>query len=258
MKGRPKVCAIVQARMGSQRLPGKVLATIGRASMLAHVVERAAACLAIDEVIVATGDGADDEPVAAAAAALGVPCWRGSPDDVLGRYRTAADAFYAEVVVRLTADCPLLDPVVIGQVVDALVDGPRPCDYAANVFRRTFPRGLDVEALWIDTLHRLDRLARTPATREHVTALVHHDPAWFVTTSVEAAIDASDLRLTVDTAADLELIRRIHARLAPTAVTPYGAVVALLRREPALVAINATVEQRSWHHADRRLGVGHG
>ena len=253
-----RVCAIVQARMGSQRLPGKVLAAIGGAPMLAHVALRAAACPAVDQVIIATGDGADDDPVAAAAAALGVPCWRGSPHDVLGRYRGAADAFGADVVVRLTADCPLLDPAVIGQVIAALVAGPTPCDYAANVFTRTFPRGLDAEALWRDTLHRLDRLARTPATREHVTALVHERPALFVTASVEGAVDASDLRLTVDTDADLELIRRIHARLAPGPTTPHAEVVALLRREPALVALNTAVEQRGWHHADPRAEVRHG
>lgn len=253
-----RVCAIVQARMGSQRLPGKVLAAIGRQSMLAHVVERAAACAAVDQVVIATGDGADDDPIARAAAALGVACWRGSPHDVLARYRGAADAHAADVVVRLTADCPLLDPAVIGRVIAALTAGRAPCDYASNTFVRTYPRGLDAEALWRDTLHRLDRLARTAAHREHVTALVHDRPDWFVTTSVEGDLDASDLRLTVDTPADLELIRRIHARLAPTATTPHAAIVALLRREPALVAINAAVEQRSWHHAERRAEVGHG
>ncbi len=252
-----KTCAIIQARMGSQRLPGKVLAPIGRAPMLAHVVERAAACPAIDQVVIATSTGADDDAVAAAAAVLGVACWRGSPDDVLARYRDAARAHHADVVVRLTADCPLLDPAVIGRVVAALVAGSRR-DYAANVLTRTYPRGLDVEALWTDTLLRIDRLATTAAQREHVTALVHDRPTWFTTASVEAECDASDLRLTVDTLADLELIRRIHARLAPTAATPYTAVVALLRREPALTAINAGVDQRSHRHADQRLGLAHG
>ncbi|HVV85917.1 MAG TPA: glycosyltransferase family protein [Kofleriaceae bacterium] len=251
MTARPKVCAIVQARMGSQRLPGKVLAAIDRAPMLAHVVERAAACAAVDQVVIATGDGADDDPIAVVARSLGVSCWRGSRHDVLARYRGAADASGADVVVRLTADCPLLDPAVIGDVVAALVDGPDPCDYASNTFVRTFPRGLDAEACWIDTLHRLDRLARAPHHREHVTALVHDRPDWFVTASVEGPVDASDLRLTVDTEADLELVRLIHARLAPSPTTPHAAIVALLRREPALVAINAAVEQRSWHHAER-------
>lgn len=255
---RPRVCAIVQARMGSERLPGKVLAPIGRASMLAHVVERAAASPRVDQVIVATGDRRDDDAIADACAAQGVACWRGSPHDVLARYRGAADAHDADVVVRLTADCPLLDPAVITQVIDALVDARNPCDYASNVGVRTFPRGLDAEALWRDTLHRLDRLARAPAVREHVTALVHQRPDWFVCASVEAALDASDLRLTVDTAADLELVRRIEARLLPTPATPYTEIVALLRREPSLAAINAAVEQRSWHHADRRAEVRHG
>lgn len=250
---RPRVCAIVQARMGSERLPGKVLADLAGRPMLAHVVARAAACEQIDQVVVATGDGAVDDAVASAAAVLGVACFRGSPSDVLARYRGAAEMFEADVVVRLTADCPLLDPAVIGEVVRALVDGP-PCDYASNVGARTYPRGLDVEALWRDTLHRLDRLARTPATREHVTALVHQRPELFVTACVTARADASDLRLTVDTVEDLELVRAIHARLAPVASTPYEAIVALLRREPLLARLNAGIEQRGWHHADARAG----
>jgi spore coat polysaccharide biosynthesis protein SpsF len=255
---RPRVCAIVQARMGSERLPAKVLAPIGGASMLAHVVTRAAACAAIDEVIVATGDRADDEPIALACRALAVACWRGSPHDVLARYRGAADAHAADVVVRLTADCPLLDPAVIGRVVDALIDGDAPHDYASNTIARRFPRGLDAEALWLDTLHRLDRLARAPALREHVTAFVHERPAWFARASVEAATDDSDLRLTVDTPADLALVRAIDARLAPTPATPYTAIVALLRRESTLAELNAAVEQRSWHHADARAEASHG
>jgi spore coat polysaccharide biosynthesis protein SpsF len=255
---RPRVCAIIQARMGSERLPGKVLAAIGGRSMLTHVVERAAACESIDSVIVATGDRPDDDPIAAACAVLDVPCFRGSPHDVLARYRGAADAHQADVVVRLTADCPLLDPDVIGQVVSALVDAGEPCDYASNTIVRSFPRGLDAEALWLDTLHRLDRLARTAAVREHVTAFVHQRPELFVRSSVEARVDGSDLRLTVDTPADLELVRCIEARLAPTPRTPHAAVVALLRREPNLAAMNADVEQRSWQHADRRAEVRHG
>ena len=255
---RPRVCAIVQARMGSQRLPGKVLATIGQTSMLAHVVERAAACAAVDQIVIATSDGDDDDAIAAEAAVLGVACWRGSAHDVLARYRGAAAAHDAEVVVRLTADCPLLDPAVIGRVIGALVDGPTPCDYASNTFARTFPRGLDAEAFWCDTLHRLDRMASAPAHREHVTAFIHDRPSWFVTSSVQAANDASELRLTVDTPEDLELIRRIHGELAPTAATPYAAIVALLRREPDLIAINAAIEQRSAHHHDPRVEVGRG
>lgn len=252
-----KIVAIVQARMGSERLPGKVLAPIGRAPMLAHVVDRVRACGAIDEVVVATGDGEADDAVAAACAILDVACWRGSPHDVLARYAGAAAAHRADVVVRLTADCPLLDPAVIGRVVTALTAGPPRGDYASNTIVRTYPRGLDVEALWRTTLDLVDREAVAPAHREHVTAFVHDHPERFTRVSVEAGLDASDLRLTVDTAADLELVRRIHARLAPTPSTPYTALVSLLRREPALVAINAAVEQRAWHHADRRLEVGH-
>ena len=173
-----RTVAIIQARMGSSRLPGKVLMPIGRRSMLAEVVAAAAAARSIDQVVVATTDEPLDEQVAGEAAAAGAGVFRGDTHDVLRRYLGAARAFHADVVVRVTADCPLLDPEVIDAVVGALLDG-EPADYVSNTHVRSFPRGLDVEAMHRDVLARLARLARSPAAREHVTAHLMEMPRRF-------------------------------------------------------------------------------
>ncbi len=243
------VVAVIQARMGSSRLPGKVLAEIEGRAMLEHVVERVLACSAIHRVVVATTELPEDDELAARARALGVDVYRGSAHDVLDRYRGAAAAAGARVIVRVTADCPLLDPAVIGAVVGALDDG---VDYASNTHVRTFPRGLDVEAFHADTLTRIARLATSAAAREHVTSFVLERPALFATRDVVAARDDSDLRLTVDTPGDLALVRAVARRFG-AASTPYTAVVGFLRAHPDVRALNADVVQTSWRDAE----VGH-
>ena len=238
-----RVAAIVQARMGSTRLPGKVLAPLGGRSILARVTSRLARCRSIDEVVVATTDQAADDPLAAAAHALGVSVVRGSCDDVLARYLRAARCVEADVIVRVTADCPLIDPGVVDLVVAALVARPA-VDYASNTHRRPFPRGLDCEAFHRDTLERIARLATSSPAREHVTAFVLEQPQLFRVRQVVSDRDDSDLRLTVDTPDDLALIRALDETLARERVPTWQAVVAHLRAHPVLVAINAHVEQK--------------
>jgi spore coat polysaccharide biosynthesis protein SpsF len=152
------------------------------------------------------------------------------------------------VVVRLTADCPLLDPSVIGAVVAALGDD---VDYASNTHTRSYPRGLDVEAFHVDTLQRLARLARSPAAREHVTAFVLERPDLFAIRQVVATSDDSDLRVTVDTPADLVVVRAIWAGLGTNRRPPCDEVVAFLRGRPDLRALNSDVVQTSWREAER-------
>ncbi|MCX5742129.1 MAG: glycosyltransferase family protein [Proteobacteria bacterium] len=228
--------AIVQARMGSSRLPGKVLATIAGASMLARVVTRLRAARSIDAIVIATTTADLDDAVAREARRLGVGVFRGSETDVLARYVGAARMAKADVVVRVTSDCPLLDPHVVDAVV-ALLD--RPTDYASNTHVRSFPRGLDVEALHRDVLERIDRLATSPAAREHVTAFILEEPARFVVRQLVADRDDSDLRWTVDTDDDLAVVRALAQIDAP-----YGLRAEVARREPALHA-NAHVVQKA-------------
>lgn len=248
-----RTVAIIQARMGSSRLPGKVLADLAGASMLARVIARAKACPVVDEIVVATTDHRDDDPVAAAADRCDVRVARGSESDVLGRYLLAACASAADVVVRITADCPLLDPDVIGSVAAI----SHTVDYSSNTQIRTFPRGLDVEALHRDTLERIGRLGRSPATREHVTALIMEQPSLFRVHQVVAEADDSDLRWTVDTSEDLAAVRAIYELGLADRIRPYREVVAAVRERPELAATNAHVAQKSWRDPTAR-GVEHG
>lgn len=244
--------AIVQARMGSSRLPGKVLRDLAGDTMLARVVQRLRAARAIDQIVIATTTSAADDAIVREAGRLGAGVHRGSETNVLSRYVDAASAWRADVVVRVTADCPLLDPGVVDSVVEALFVAP--VDYASNTHVRTFPRGLDVEALHRDTLERIGRLGVSAAAREHVTAFVMESPALFAVRQVRADQDDSDLRWTVDTDDDLALVRALYERF-DLATNPiaYRGVVAAVRETPELASINAHITQKPWESAIRHV-----
>jgi spore coat polysaccharide biosynthesis protein SpsF len=244
-----RTVAIVQARMGSTRLPGKVLEVVEGQTVLGHTVRRAQRIEGVDRVVVATTIAPDDDAVVAECDRLGVRWGRGSEDDVLARYVEAARASEAELVVRITSDCPLLDPRVSADVVRAMTDPlarGEAVDYASNTISRRYPRGLDTEAFTIEALERAHRTARTPREREHVTLTMYEHPADFRLVSVAPDRDASAHRWTVDTAEDLELVREVMARLVPAHGAFFGLeeVLALLEREPWIAAINRHVEQK--------------
>lgn len=205
---------IVQARLTSTRLPGKVLMDIAGRPMLAQQLCRLKQCTLVDDIVVATTTQATDDPVAELAHGEQVGCFRGSEQDVLARCVGAAREARADVVIRVTGDCPLIDPQVTDRVITELTDHAMECDYASNVLRRTYPRGLDVEAFFWDALLRIDRFARSEVAREHVTIVPRSEhPELFVCRSVEDNQNNADLRWTVDTAADLEFVRQLYAAL---------------------------------------------
>jgi spore coat polysaccharide biosynthesis protein SpsF len=241
-----KRVAIIQARTGSVRLPGKVLADLAGQPMLAHVVRRVSLARSIDQVAIATTELAADDAIVEMAESLGIAAFRGSETDVLARYVGAARQFKADVVVRLTADCPLLDPGVIDRVVNALCAKADQTDYVSNVIDRTYPRGLDAEALFADVLERIDRRARSAAAREHVTYYLRSEhPELFSLRSIVDVDDNSDLRWTVDEPADLELVRSIFKELElATADRPYREVLGWVRQHPAAATVNAHVRQK--------------
>jgi spore coat polysaccharide biosynthesis protein SpsF len=234
---------VVQARMTSSRLPGKVLMDLAGKPLLEREIERLRRCRYADEIVLAITSNPEDDPLAELARRLGLRAHRGSEHDVLERYAEAARAADADVVVRVTSDCPLIDPDEVDAVIEAL-DGS--CDYAANVIQRRLPRGLDAEALWRDALERMDRMATSTPAREHVTWFCREErPELFVLRSVAPAVDDGDLRWTVDTPADLELVRRLYADLELGArAIPYAEIVAHVRAHPELADVNAHIEQK--------------
>jgi spore coat polysaccharide biosynthesis protein SpsF len=170
--------------------------------------------------------------------------FRGSEQDVLSRYVGAAQEAGADVVVRVTADCPLLDPETTDRVVLELVQHSAKCDYASNILERTYPRGLDVEALFLDALLRIDRLGQSDAAREHVTVVPRSErPDLFLLRSVIDSEDNSDLRWTVDRPADLQLIRELYSTLdLGERVVSYRDVLGYVRAHPHLMELNAGIE----------------
>jgi len=233
--------AVIQARMGSTRLPGKVLRPLGERSVIEWVMRAARRAHAVDEIIVATTTEPDDDAIAALATQLGVHVHRGPTDDVLTRFVGAVDGTQADVVVRLTADCPLLDPRLIDAVCHTL--RATEADYASTITPRCLPRGLDVEAVTTSTLRRVDRAA-TEHHRVHVTSLIYSEPAGFDIVGVTVHPPSDDLRVTLDTAADAQLLDALVARLADEPPR-WQDVVAALRSDAELVALNADVTQKA-------------
>jgi len=236
-----RINAVIQARAGSTRLPAKVLADLGGRPVLEWVVRSARAANLVDEVIVATSTLAGDDLVADLADSLGVAVVRGSEDDVLSRFVAALDAHPADAVVRLTADCPLLDPSLIDAVAGAWTAAPN-LDYVSTVLVRSLPRGMDIELVTAGALRAVDRMA-VGHDRVHVTSAVYADPTAYRLLGLCVTPPANDLRVTLDTAEDLDLLRALVAEL-PDAPPEWRDVVAILRARPDLVAINADVVQK--------------
>lgn len=208
-----KTVAITQARLGSTRLPNKVLLEVEGKSLLAHHVERVRRSNTVDEVAVATTDLALDDPIAAWCQDSNIRCVRGSENDVLGRYVLAANSCNADIIVRVTSDCPLIDPAVIDRTVGAFCQSLPTYDYACNRLPQSYPRGLDTEVTTREVLLTADREAKSARDREHVTLFIWRQPDRFRLLNVPHRANESRYRWTVDTEADFELIRRMIPEL---------------------------------------------
>ena len=236
-----KIVGVLQARMGSERLPGKVLADLEGVPLLSRCLNRAGRARSLNELWVATSVLEEDRVVADLAESLGVPCFRGSSEDVLDRYFQAAQVSGAQVIVRLTGDNPLVDPEIVDQVVEAYCQGE--LDYACNRRPRTFPLGLDVEVFSADALEKAWREDHNPAWREHVTPyLIHHGlPERML--CLQNPIDYGHLRWTVDTEADLELCRRIYQHFGHDRFG-WREALDVVESRPEWMSLNAQVVQR--------------
>ncbi|OPY58786.1 MAG: 3-deoxy-manno-octulosonate cytidylyltransferase [Pelotomaculum sp. PtaU1.Bin035] len=239
-----RTVAIIQARISSTRLPGKVLLMLADKTVLAHVIERCQGAHLIDEVIVATTTKTADDPIEHEAKKYHIPCYRGSEDDVLRRYYEAAKTHHADKVVRITSDCPVLDPVVMNQVVSRFMDEPV-VDYCSNTLERSFPRGLDTEVFSFDALEKAFIQANKSEEREHVTPYIYKNPRQFKLRSYENDVDFSNYRWTLDTEADWQLITEIFRFLyTPGQLFYWQKVIQLMQQHPELALINAHVEQK--------------
>ncbi|HVP43793.1 MAG TPA: aminotransferase class III-fold pyridoxal phosphate-dependent enzyme [Terriglobales bacterium] len=232
-----KVVAIVQARMGSTRLPGKVLADVAGRPMLWYVTQRVRRAKTVQEVVVATTTSASDEAVVGFCQGERLPVFRGSEDDVLDRYYQAARAHGAGAVVRITADCPFIDPGVIDRVVGAYLDGD--ADYVSNTLAHTFPDGLDTEVFSMAALETAWKEAKREPEREHVTPYIKLSDRFRVqNVSAQDGEGPPDLRLTVDEGADLEFTRALYALLGGKVSFALGELLKAVKEHPEVAALN--------------------
>jgi len=229
--------------MGSTRLPGKVLKDLGGETVLARVVGRLRRATTVDEIVVATTDSAADDAIVRECHRLKVSSFRGSENDVLDRYYRAAQVCAARTVVRVTSDCPVIDPQLVDETVRVFQQ--QRGDYASNAFPRTYPRGLDTEVFTVAALEQAWRDAHEPYEREHVTPYFYEHPELFRLVSLRGEIDCSQYRWTLDTAEDLELLRTIYARFGNQDDFSWSEVIQLMEREPELTELNSRVVQKA-------------
>jgi spore coat polysaccharide biosynthesis protein SpsF len=232
-----RTVAIIQARTGSTRLPGKILKPLLGEPMLARMIERVKRAKKIDALIIATTDGAEDDETAELATKLGIPVFRGDEKDVLDRFYKAAQEAGAELVVRLTGDCPLHDPAVIDEVIEHFLSGE--LDYTHGP--ENYPEGVDTEVFTFAALARAHREATLPSEHEHVTLYIRNHPELFRVDGgwKSGESDHSTMHWSVDTQADLDFVTKVFEQLYP--VNPgfnKDDVLALLRQHQEFLEIN--------------------
>lgn len=232
------IVAVLQARMSSSRLPGKVLKPILGRPMLEFQIERLRRAHRIDRIVVATSTDASDGPIATLCDRLGVDCFRGSLDDVLDRFYRTAIAFHATEIVRLTGDCPLIDPALIDHLVAYHIDGDY--DYSTLSLEPTYPHGLDAEIFTFPALERAWAEAELPSEREHVTLYLYKHAKGMRLGSVKQDKDQSSIRLTVDHPEDFTVVSRIFEALYPAnPAFDTAEIVDFLKEHPDVATLNA-------------------
>ena len=234
------IVAIIQARMNSTRLHGKVLKDIEGKPMLWHIIKRLEEAKLIDKIVIATSDKAENMPILKLAEYVKAAAFSGSEDDVLNRFYQAATKYKADAVVRITADCPLIDPHIIDQAIKLYMQGSY--DYVTNAFNRTFPDGLDVEIFSYDSLEISWRKAKWASEREHVTPFIRKNPDIFRLANIENKTDLSRLRWSVDEEKDLEFVRHIYKHLYKEGEIFYMEdILKLLTEHPEIENINREI-----------------
>jgi len=240
------IVCIIQARIGSTRLPGKVLKEICGKTVLEHDIDRLKRVKNIDEIVIATTTLEKDNVIVNEAKRLGVKIFRGSEENVLSRYYYAAKESNAEVIVRVTSDCPLIDSEITEGIIQYFVDNNSKYDYVSNTIKRTYPRGLDTEVFSSDALKKAFNEATLDSNKEHVTPYIWSNPNIFRLGYFMNNIDYSDLRWTLDTEEDFELINRIYKHLYIKKNNEFNMndIIDLYNRYPELREINKNITQK--------------
>lgn len=241
-----RIAIIIQARMRSSRLPGKVLRSVCGKPLLELMIERLRCVSEAQEIVVATTTDPSCDPIEAFTRRVGVGCYRGSEEDVLERVLLAAQQSRAHLIVETTGDCPLIDPETVSRVIQTFL--AHSVEYCSNVLTRTYPRGMDVQVFPTAVLEEVARLTSDPADREHVSLYIYEHPERFRLLNVESGLpaDAAELRLTVDTPEDFALIKTIYETLYPTNPA-FGLedILELVTQRPELREMNRHILQKT-------------
>jgi len=238
-----RIVTIVQARMRSSLLPGKVMLDLAGSTVLGRVVQRLRRAKFTGEVVVATTLHSADDVIVNECDRIGVKVFRGEEQDVLDRYYRAAQAFNAEVIVRITSDCPLIEPEISDATIRAFLEG-RP-DYASNTLQRTFPRGMDTEVLTAQALTDAWKSAKQPYQRSHVTSYIYENSRRFDLLSFAGDADYSWQRWTLDTPEDFRFIRAVYEHMEDPDSFNWRDVLSLLEQKPELLELNGHVSQKA-------------
>lgn len=268
---KPRVVAIIQGRMTSSRLPGKILADIAGQPMLQRVFIRTSRAASVSQTVFATTTDPSDDPVAEYCDFSGIPFTRGSLYDVLDRYYQTAKSAKADIVVRITADCPVIDPELIDNVVNTVIGDQSSVDFAANrlppPWKRTYPIGLDTEVCTFAALEQAWTKAKGPQHREHVMPYFYEgvelsavsrqlsegiSPRGFRIALLNHTTDFGDYRWTVDTPEDLEFMRQVYSRFDGRDDFSWKEVLDLVHDHPELMKINAGVQHKTLNDIDNR------
>lgn len=244
MPGKVRVQAIVQARMGSSRLPGKSLIPIEGRPVLYHVLDRVRRSRVLDRIVVATTDQEEDKILVEQVQGWGIPCYRGDSQDVLSRFYFCLKEYPAEIVVRITADDPLKEKSLIDKAVKILQSGNY--DYVSNTLKPTFPEGLDVEVFTSSSLEKAYQEATLPSEREHVTPFIWKNPHFFSLHNFCHISDLSHWRWTLDTEEDLKFIKEVYRSLYREGeYFSFSQVVDFIKAHPYVSSINSGIARNA-------------
>jgi spore coat polysaccharide biosynthesis protein SpsF len=241
-----KVAAIVEARMSSSRLAGKVLMPIGSKNSLGHIYSRLSKVLEISEICIATTENQSDDIIENWANSRGIPIYRGSENDVLSRVLGAADKLCAEIIVEITGDCPFVDPLMVDQYIAILKEND--LDYISNNIVPTYPDGFDVQVFLTEALRKSSGLALTREEREHVTMHIRQNPQIFKSLNIVAPkpYRYPEISVTLDTKEDLEVLRLIAENFKDSDLPSHMQIIDFLLTNPEILQINSGIDRKGY------------